>query len=92
MAARTLRYSTNEAMSFADDQSEDLYTRLVAQVHVASDDVHGDGLSGHNDADVYPERHRVLSALTSEEQSSTVTPEILSRRWGIGLSTTKQTL
>ena len=92
MAARTLRHSTDEAMSFADDQSEDLYTRLVAQVHVASDDIHGDGLAGHNDADVYPERHRVLSALTSEERSSTVTPEILSRRWGIGLSTAKQTL
>ena len=68
--------------------------RLVAAVNVAADDTVGDGLSGRNDNVVYPmdDESRKMFALSTSEQRSTITPEILSRRWGVGLDTAKRTL
>ena len=68
--------------------------RLVAAVNVAADDTVGDGLSGRNDNDVYPmdDESRKMFALSTSEQRSIITPEILSRRWGVGLDTAKRTL
>ncbi len=56
-----------------------LAEHLVAAVNVAADDTVEDGLSGRNDNDVNPTQ-------------SVITPEILSRRWGVGLDTAKRTL
>jgi hypothetical protein len=63
-------------------------------VIVAADDHIGDGLSGHENAVVYPmtEDSRKLFALSKDEKHSAITPEILSRRWNIGLEAAKQTL
>jgi len=71
-----------------------LADRLVAAINVAADDISGDGLSGWNDNDVYPmdDESQKLFALSTGEKRSTITPEILSRRWGIGLDTAKRTL
>jgi hypothetical protein len=71
-----------------------LADRLVAAVNVAPDDSVGDDLSGRNDNDVYPMdfESRELFALSTSEKRSVITPEILSRRWGVGLDTAKRTL
>ncbi|KAI2502898.1 Reverse transcriptase (RNA-dependent DNA polymerase) [Fragilaria crotonensis] len=71
-----------------------LADRLVAAVNVAADDTAGDGLSGRNDNDVYPmdDESRKLFALSTSDKRSVITPEILSRRWGVGLDTAKRTL
>ena len=71
-----------------------LADRLVAAVNVAADDIAGDGLSGHGDNDVYPMdvESRKLFSLSTSEKRSTLTPEVLSRRWGVGLDTAKRTL
>jgi hypothetical protein len=68
--------------------------RLVAAINVAADDSVGDGLSGRNDNDVYPmdAESRNLFALSTSGKRSALTPEILSRRWGVGLDTAKRTL
>jgi hypothetical protein len=71
-----------------------LADRLVAAINVAADDIIGDGLSGHGDNDVYPMdvESRKLFVLSTCEKRSTLTPEVLSRRWGVGLATAKRTL
>ena len=77
-----------------DIYGDALYDRLLATVHVAIDDYDGNGLSGHKDDDVYPmeAEARKLFALSSTEKRSVLTPEILSKRWGIGLESAKRTL
>ncbi|KAI2508432.1 hypothetical protein MHU86_5959 [Fragilaria crotonensis] len=64
-----------------------LADRVVAAVNVAADDTIGDGLSGRNDNDVYPmdDESRKLFALSMSDKESVLTPEILSRRWRVGL-------
>jgi hypothetical protein len=72
-----------------------LVDRLIACVNVASDDHCGDGLDGRADPDVYPDSDdfiRVVSGMTSSERKSALTPEVLSRRWNIGLDSAKRTL
>jgi len=73
---------------------DDFTSRLISQVRVAADDIDGDGLSGHADGDVYhvEDSLRSLFALSTEEKRSVITPEVLSRRWGIGLAVAKRTL
>ena len=73
---------------------EDIYDRLVSCVRVAADDVPGDGLKGHLDQDVYPDgdKRREISSMSTSERASTITPEILSRRWFIGHETAVRTL
>ena len=77
-----------------DLSGENLYDALVSCVRVAADDDDGDGLRGAVDSDVYgneSERRSVLR-LQSTVQQSVLTPEILSRRWGIGLEKAEQTI
>jgi hypothetical protein len=102
------------------DQYDDLYSRLVAQVRVASDDMVGDGLEGRKCSIVYPNSERRIysletgtegsdpeepydtlrrqgagievMALETHDTRSVLTPAILSRRWGIGLSAAQKTL
>ena len=72
-----------------------LADRLVAAINVTADDTVGDGLSGRNDNDVYPmvdNESQALFALSTSEKRSVITPEILSRRWGVGLDTAKRML
>jgi hypothetical protein len=71
-----------------------LADRLVAAVDVAADDTVGDGLSGRNDNYDYPmdDESRKLFALSTSEKQSVITPDILSRRWGVGLDTAKRML
>jgi hypothetical protein len=61
-------------------------------VNVAADDIPGDGLSGRQDANIYPtdEDDRKLMKMRSSERGSVVTKEILARRWGTGLETAKR--
>jgi hypothetical protein len=68
-----------------------LGNRLVAAINVAADNIIGDGLSGRNDNDIYPmnAKSRNLFALSTSGKRSALMPEILSRRWGVGLDTAK---
>ena len=79
------------------DEVDDLANRLVAAVNVASNDKDGDGLAGHQDPDLFPmddearQTHAVF-ALSTSQQRLVLTPEVLARRWAIGLDTAKRTL
>jgi Reverse transcriptase (RNA-dependent DNA polymerase) len=72
----------------------DLSARMIACVNVAPDDISGDGYHGHVNNEIYAhdEDRRKIQALSSSELRSVLTPEILSRRWGIGLVAAKRTL
>jgi hypothetical protein len=76
------------------DDGEDLYDRIVSCVHVSPDDISGDGIEGHLEQDVYAdhEQRRTIAAMKGSDRASVITPEILSRRWFIGLDTAKRTL
>jgi hypothetical protein len=78
----------------ARNDNADLYDCVIGSVTVAADDIIGDGLDGYEDEEVYkrcPEV-REISALSMEERRLVITPEILSRRWGIGLDTANKML
>jgi hypothetical protein len=71
-----------------------MYTRLISQVVRAPDDVPGTGLSGHDHSSVYTQYNEIreTSKLTSSERLNILTPEILAKKWNIGLATAKRTL
>ena len=73
-------------------EEENLYDALVANVRVSADDLPGMGTSDCVDKDLYPERARSISALTAQDMKSVITPEILSKRWGISLPAATRTL
>jgi hypothetical protein len=77
-----------------DDEPFDLYHRLIANVVVAPDDIPGHGLEGHLESAVYTQHDnlRQICKLTSSERLSILTPEILAKKWRIGLGTAKHTL
>jgi hypothetical protein len=54
----------------------------------------GDGLSAGLDDDVYPmaTNKRKLCALSATERESILTPEILSKRWGISVERAQKTI
>ena len=81
-----------EPIEFKRD--DELHHALICAVNVVANDVQGDGLVKSSDTDVYLEGDRrvVLSALSTKERLSVLTPEILSKRWGIGLDVAKNTL
>ena len=95
-AAKSYRESMmNENLDILREGDEDdFYNRLIKTVTVASDDMTGDGLTGHLDKDVYETSDEVkrISALSSGDRRSTLTPELLARRWCISLPKAKQTL
>ena len=68
--------------------------RLMGQVRVACDDITGQGIDGFKDEEVYPpsEERRNLASLKTFDQKAALTPEILSRRWNIGLEKAQDTL
>ena len=92
-AAKSYRTSMrNENLDI--HRGDDFYDRLIKTVTVASDDMTGDGLTGHRDPDIYETSAEVkrISSLSSGERRSTITPELLARRWCISLPKAKKTL
>jgi hypothetical protein len=89
-AARAVYTATMTQTPYEDDMA----ALMIAHVNVASDDPDGDGLAGRLDEVVYPpskEQRRIMS-LSTIEKRSTLTPAILSQRWGIGLEAARNTL
>ena len=76
------------------NRDDELHHALICAVNVVANDAHGDGLVKSSDTDVYlkGDQRVVLSALSTKERLSVLTPEILSKRWGIGLDAAKATL
>jgi hypothetical protein len=73
-----------------DDLSgENLYNSLVNCVKVVSEDTADDDLTRGNDKDIDSDNadRRKVQRLESSDKRSALTPEILSRKWGIGLET-----
>jgi hypothetical protein len=89
-AAARAYHSSQHAVEFDDD----LFGSLIDTVHAAPDDLNGDGLQGHLDNDIYPKtnQHRRLFSLSTGEQWSVLTPEVLAQRWNIGLAAAKRTM
>jgi hypothetical protein len=84
----------NATMTQPPYDEDDMASLMIAQVKVAADDHDSDGLTGRRDEIVVPpneDRTRIY-ALSTTKKRSALTPEILSRRWGIGLDTAKKTL
>jgi hypothetical protein len=84
----------NATMTQPPYDEDDMASLMIAQVKVAADDHDGDGLTGRRDEIIFPpneDRTRIY-ALSTTKKRSALTPEILSRRWGIGLDTAKKTL
>jgi hypothetical protein len=73
-----------------DLSGENLCDSLVKCIRVAPDDMDGNILEGGNDKDVY-ERRNILR-MQSKDKQSVLTPEILARKWGIGIETADRTL
>ena len=90
VAAVASYHSSQSPVEFDDD----LFHSLGTTVHAASDDIEGNGLKGHVDADVYPvsDEGRRLFSLSTGEQRSVLTPEVLSQRWNIGLASARRTM
>ena len=73
---------------------DDLGTLLQETVMISALDHEGDGLVDRDDRTLTTADPdiRSVSALVSNERSSTLTPEILSQRWNIGLAAAKRTM
>jgi hypothetical protein len=69
---------------------EDLYESMVKCIRVASDSSEGKDLEEDRHEDVYERRE--VHFLPSKDKQSVLTPEVLSRKWGIGLDTAARTL
>ena len=67
---------------------------MVSAANVAVNDLDGNGLSGHIDEVVYPtdDKSRQLFARSTEENRSVLTPEVLAKRWHIGLDAARRTM
>ncbi len=91
--ASTILASTIALVETIDDET--LYHRMIATVHITPAN-NNDDLSAAIilDQDLYPTSHgaRYLSSLTTSERRSAITPEILAKRWGIGLIAASATL
>jgi hypothetical protein len=77
-----------------DLSGENLYKRMVKCVKVTTDDSDSNGLKGDQDMnnDDSNVADREVLVLNSKDKQSVLTPEILARKWGIGLDAAEQTL
>jgi hypothetical protein len=77
-----------------DLSGENLYERMVKCVKVTTDDSDGNGLKEDQDVDNDDSNvaDREVLVLNSKDKRSVLTPEILARKWGIGLDAAEQTL
>lgn len=90
-SAQSLRVANNSVYDMIMDEDETLYDRLIAKVQVAFCDEHGDGLDGYENRDVYAMCQEPAS-IDSSKRKWALTPQILSRRWNIGLETAQHTM
>jgi hypothetical protein len=83
---------TDEPIEFLSDL--ELHTAFIGAVHTSPYDMEGDGLIADLDDDVYPmaTNKRKLCALSAKERDSILTPEILSKRWGISVERAQKTI
>ena len=67
---------------------------MASSINVASDDIVGEGLNGHECRVVSPmnEESQNAMAITTTEKKLILTPVKLSQRWGIGLDAAKRTM
>ena len=67
----------------ASQNLEGWTTCMICQINVAADDLTGDGMDGIKDKTLYPltEEMRSVKSLSTQEQSSILTPQILSKWW-----------
>ena len=81
-------------LKLKDDDDDDLYGHLIAKVHVAANNIVGDGLEGHEDPDVYTDSEEVrkVASIATSNPCFTITPEILSQHWNIGIPKASNTL
>ena len=85
-------YHTAIEGTYDNFEADVLHSKVCGLATVARDDLQGDGLDGFADEQVYGDTAvRIASAKTSSP-SPIITPEILSRRWNIGIDTAKRTL
>ena len=73
---------------------EGLTACMICQINVTANDPTGDGIDGMKDKTLYPlmdEMKRVKSLLT-QEQSSILTPQILSKQWNCTVNTASRTM
>ena len=63
---------------------------MIGWINIAADDPTGDGLDSMKDATLYPlmERMRRVKGLLTQEQSSVLMPQILSKWWNCTMDTT----
>jgi hypothetical protein len=90
--AITVLASTQALVETIDDHA--LYHRMIATVHITPYDdfsLASDYKTDPN-TDQINSGARYLSSLTTAERRSAITPEILAKRWGIGLNTAAETL
>ena len=82
---------SQEALEQLDD---DLHKLAQSTVVVSSLDHYGDGLIDREDRILMSKdpEVRTVSAMSAKERKSTLTPEILARRWHIGLAAAKRTM
>ena len=90
---RSIAMTTN----YIFDEDDDLANRLIAAVNIASNDKDGDGLAGCQDPDLFPlddeaRQTHAAFALSTSQQRLVLMPEVLARRWAIGLYTAKRKL
>ena len=90
-AVRSLRTANDHVVAALEDEGHDLYDRLIAQVRVSPGDLEGDGLQGYDDREVYAACQEA-SAIETAERGSILSPQVLSRRWSIGLKAATDTL
>ena len=62
---------------------------MIGRINIAADDLTGDGLDGMKDAALYPltKGMRRVKGLSSQEQSSILMPQILSKWWNCMMDT-----
>jgi hypothetical protein len=71
-----------------------LAAQMISQINIAADDPTGDGLDGMKDATLYPltEELRRVKGLLTQEHSSILTPQILSKWWNCTMDAAARTM
>ena len=75
-----------------EDKSENMLSRMVASVQIASSGRMLDGIQAPIDPSKTSEFERQVSATRTAEKHSGLTKEVLARRWGTSLETADRTL
>ena len=99
-----INFETDQFDWLMEDPYHDAASLMISSVNVAWDDTEGDGLNGYGDHSLYPSQflanRRVsissvqcgVDSIGTLGRESILTPEILAKRWHIGLEKAKLTL